>query len=309
MKSIGYDQPLFVQPFDHRGSFIKGFFGLKGQPQIDPEKDQHLPVCDAKTVVYRGLLRAIEMGVAPETVGILIDAQFGSHIIADASARGIPVAMCIEKSGQPIFDFEYGAGWQDHLRFFRPRMVKVLVRHHPAMDRAERVEQMVRLKQVSDFVHSTDDFVYMFELLVPATTDEDKAAGDRYDTEIRPKLMIEAIAELQEFGIEPDIWKIEGLDSAEDAKAVAAQTRTGAGREKVGNILLGRGSNKEKVHEWLRVAAPLDGYIGFAVGRTNFKQPLIDYLANPTPEVAAKAVEQIAENYKGCVDVWNAARG
>lgn len=309
MKSIGYDRPLFVQPFDHRGSFTKGFFGLQGQPEIGVAADQHGPVADAKTLVYRGLLRAIELGVPADTVGILIDTQFGSAIIADAKRRGIPVSICVEKSGQPIFDFEYGSAWQDHLRFVRPDIVKVLVRHHPKVDDAGRREQMVRLKQISDFIHASDDAYYMFELLVPASTDEDKALGDRYDVEMRPKLMIEAIKEIQDFGIEPDIWKIEGLDRVEDAKAVSAATREGAGREKVGNILLGRGSDKESVHRWLQVAAPLDGYIGFAVGRTNFSAPLKTYIADPTPANAEAAIQQIAENYKGCVDVWQAARG
>ena len=307
MKDIGYDRQLYVQPFDHRGSFTKGFFGLKGQPEITVGHDQHSPVADAKTLVYRGLLRAIEMGVPAEEVGLLVDNQFGSHIIADAKNKGIPVATCIEKSGQPIFDFEYGSAWQDHLRFVRPDIVKVLVRHHPRVDDAGRAEQMARLKLVSDFIHSNNDAYYMFELLVPASTDEDKALGDRYDVEMRPKLMIEAIAEIQDFGIEPDIWKIEGLDRREDAIAVGEQTRAG-GRDKVGNILLGRGSDKASVHRWLEVAAPIEGYIGFAVGRTNFKTALETYIADPTGANADQAVEQIAENFKGCVDVWQAAR-
>lgn len=308
MKTLGYDRPLFIQPFDHRGSFIKGFFGLSGQPEITASHDQLSPVAEAKTLVYRGLLRAIEMGVPAELVGVLVDAQFGSHIIADAKAKGISVSTCIEKSGQPIFDFEYGSGWQDHLRFVRPDIVKVLVRHHPRSDEPGRREQMARLKAVSDYVHAHDESYFMFELLVPATTDEDRALGDRYDAELRPELMIEAIREIQAFGIEPDIWKIEGLDREQDAREVAAQTRAD-GRDRVGNILLGRGSDKDSVHRWLRVAAPLPGYIGFAVGRTNFKAPLETYLAEPSSAAAEAAIEAIAENYKGCVDVWQSAKG
>ncbi|MDA8021067.1 MAG: DUF2090 domain-containing protein [Thermoanaerobaculia bacterium] len=308
MKSVGYDRQLYIQPFDHRGSFTKGFFGLQGPPEIAIGHDQHSQVADAKTLVYRGLLRAIEKGVPAEMVGILIDTQFGSHIIADAKSKGIPVAVCLEKSGQPVFDFEYGAAWQDHVRFVRPDILKVLVRHHPHFDEAGRIEQMTRLKQISDFVHASDEFYFMFELLVPASTDEDKAMGARYDVERRPGLMIEAIREIQNFGIEPDIWKIEGLDREEDARAVAATTQAD-GRDAVGNILLGRGSDRDSVHKWLRVAAPLEGYIGFAVGRTNFKTPLQEYLASPSAQAAEQAIEQIADNYKGCVDVWRQARG
>ncbi|HEX4951808.1 MAG TPA: DUF2090 domain-containing protein [Thermoanaerobaculia bacterium] len=312
MRDIGYDQPLFVQPFDHRGSFTKGFFGISGEPQITPTKEEFVQVARAKTLVYQGLLRAIELGVARETVGILVDTQFGSQVIADAKAKGIPVAVCVEKTGKKVFDFEYGSRWLDHVRFVQPNIIKVLVRYHPADDVATNVEQATRLKLLSDYIHSTDDHYFMFELLVPATTPEEKAAGDAYDTELRTSAMVAAIASLQEFGVEPDIWKIEGLDRRADAEAVAAQARSGrsswgASRERVGSILLGRGSDKEQVYKWLEVAAPVPGFIGFAVGRTNFSAPLKSFIADPSRE--AEAVEAIARNYKGCVDTWNAARG
>ncbi|HRC84540.1 MAG TPA: DUF2090 domain-containing protein [Thermoanaerobaculia bacterium] len=310
MKAIGYDRPLFVQPFDHRGSFTKGFFGIAGEPQIGSSKEEFVQVARAKTLVYQGLLRAIEMGVAKEHVGILVDSQFGSQVIADARAKGIPVSVCVEKTGQKVFDFEYGSRWLDHIRFVQPDIVKVLVRLHPADDVATNVEQMARLKMLSDYIHSTDDHYLMFELLVPATTAEEKAAGDAYDTTLRPKAMMAAIEMLQRFGVEPDIWKIEGLDHREDAQAVAevaraGRTACGQARDHVGCILLGRGSNREQVYKWLQVAAPLSGYIGFAVGRTNFADPLKQFIADPAKE--AWAVETIGANYKGCVDTWQAA--
>ena len=307
MRAIGYDRPLFVQPFDHRGSFTKTFFGFKGAPQIDVRDDQFIPVSRAKTLIYRGLLRAIEMGVPKDHVGILVDAQFGSHIIADALARGIPAAVCVEKSGQSVFDFEYGSRWQDHLRYIHPNIVKVLVRYHPEDDPVMNREQLARLKILSDYLRASDDHYFMFELLVPATTEQDKSAGERYDSEIRPEHMVRAIREIQDFGIEPDIWKIEGLEHREQSEAVARQVRSSDARARVGAILLGRGSNKEKVHSWLRVSAPVAGFIGFAVGRTNFSEPLKAYLEDRMD--ASAAIAAIAENYKGCVDTWNAAKG
>ncbi|MEM6455331.1 MAG: DUF2090 domain-containing protein [Acidobacteriota bacterium] len=303
MKAIGYRKQLFVQPFDHRGSFTKSYFGYKGLPTIDPSSDLFLPVSELKTLVYRGLLRAIDLGVPADRVGVLVDTQFGSQIIADARHRGIPVATCLERSSQPIFDFEYGAHWIDHVRFVNPDILKVLVRYHPEDDPAANREQLVRLKQISDYVHAGDAHHFMFELLVPPTTDADRAAGDAYDVERRPQLTIEAIRQIQAFGIEADIWKLEGYDRAEDAAAVAAQARAG-GRDDVGSILLGRGSGFDKVAEWLRTAAPVEGFIGFAVGRTNFDAPLRAYLEAPSDEAATTAIDAIAHNYKRCVDLW-----
>ncbi len=311
MKEIGYAKPLFVQPFDHRGSFTKGFFGIIGEPAIEPRREEFLQVSRAKLVVYRGLLRAIELGVPRDHLGILIDTQFGGPIIADAKAKGIPVAVCVERTGKDVFDFEYGARWLDHVRFIEPDMVKVLVRYHPQGDPAANAEQLTRLKLLSDAIHATDDLVFMFELLVGATTPEEKEAGAAFDTELRPRAMVEAIRAIQDFGVEPDIWKIEGLDRRADAEAVCAQARSGRSaegkrRDNVGCILLGRGSNQEQVYKWLGVAAPVPGFIGFAVGRTNFSAPLKSFIADPAQEAAA--IEAIAQNFKGCVDTWQAAR-
>jgi hypothetical protein len=71
----------------------------------------------------------------------------------------------------------------------------------------------------------------MFELLVPATVEQmDRLEGDHahYDRELRPSLMMGAMKELQSAGVEPDVWKIEGLDVREDCvkvAEVAARTR------------------------------------------------------------------------------------
>jgi len=307
MKKIGYTQPLFVQPFDHRASFTKMFFDYSGNPKIDAHTDAYSPVAKAKTLIYRGLLRAIELGVERETVGVLVDTQFGSQVIQDCQQKGIVVAVSVEKSGEKIFDLEYGPRWLDHIHFVGPQMVKVLVRFHPYDDAAANHVQMTRLKMLSDAIRATNDYYFMFELLVPAVTEEEKGAGERFDQEIRPQRMIEAIRTLQNFGVEPDIWKIEGVSRREDAQAITAQARSGTGRGDVACILLGRGSEKAQVHEWLRVAAPVPGFIGFAVGRTNFAEPLRRYLADPAQE--RHAIESIANNFKDCVDTWKEAAG
>ncbi|MEM9293350.1 MAG: DUF2090 domain-containing protein [Acidobacteriota bacterium] len=307
MQEIGYDRPLFVQPFDHRGSFTKKFFGLQSPPALSVGDDQRNRISEVKGLIYRGLQRAIELGVAKEHVGVLVDVEWGLHVIHQSRQDGIPLAICVERSGQPIFDFEYGSRWQDHLRLFKPEIVKCLVRWHPHDDAATNREQGARLAALSEYVHDGNDHHLMFELLVPALTDEEKAMGSRYDHEVRPQRMIEAIHQIQDQGVEPDIWKIEGLETREQAEQVAAACRNTAERATVGCILLGRGSDKEQVHKWLRVAAPVPGYIGFAVGRTNFSDPVKAFLADPSQQEAS--IQAIAENYKGCVDVWLEAAG
>src|SRR5260370_15929836 len=119
----------------------------------------------------------------------------------------------------------------------------------------------------------------MFELLVPAEKAQlDRVNGDKkaYDLEIRPGLMAQAIEQLQDAGVEADVWKIEGLDRREDCEKIVEVAHR-KGRDKVGCIILGRGEDDKKVYEWLTTAAKVPGFIGFAVGRTVFWEPLIEW--------------------------------
>jgi 5-dehydro-2-deoxygluconokinase len=148
----------------------------------------------------------------------------------------------------------------------------------------------------------------MFELLVPAEKAQlDRLGGDKkkYDLEVRPGLMVQAIQQLQDAGVEADVWKIEGLDRREDCAKVVAVARRG-GRERVGCIVLGRGEDDKKVREWLSTAAHVPGFIGFAVGRTTFWDPLVDFRAKKiTRQAAAK---EIARRYREWVDIFEKAR-
>jgi 5-dehydro-2-deoxygluconokinase len=147
----------------------------------------------------------------------------------------------------------------------------------------------------------------MFELLVPPEKAQlGRVGGDkrRYDLDLRPGLMVRAIEELQDAGVEADVWKIEGLERREDCTKVVATARRG-GRDRVGCIILGRGEDDAKVREWLTTAAGVPGFIGFAVGRTTFWDPLIDWRAQKTTREAA--VAEIARRYREWVDIFEAA--
>src|SRR5438445_5231658 len=251
--AIGFDKPLYILPFDHRGSFQTKMFGWKGTLTAE----QTAQIAAAKQVIYDGFKAALAAGVPKEKSGILVDEQFGAAILRDAAKHGFSTACPAEKSGQDEFDFEYGEEFAQHIEAFNPTFCKVLVRYNPEADKALNQRQVSRLKRLSDYLHSRGRSRFMFELLVPAEKAQlDRLRGDKhaYDVELRPGLMVRTIQELQDGGIEPDVWKIEGLDRREDCvKVVAAARRNG--REKVGCIVLGRGEDHKKVRQWLRTAA------------------------------------------------------
>ncbi len=75
--------------------------------------------------------------------------------------------------------------------------------------------------------------------------------------------------------MEPDAWKVEGLDRQEDGVKLVKMARRGE-RNTMGLIVLGRGAERDRVAHWLKTAAQVPGFIGFPVGRTTFWQPLVD---------------------------------
>jgi 5-dehydro-2-deoxygluconokinase len=216
--------------------------------------------------------------------------------------------MPVEKSGQDEFDFEYGEQFGEHIERFDPDFSKVLVRYNPEADAEMNRRQTERLHRLSDWLHEHGR-KFLFELLVPATDDQlGSVEGDseRYDTELRPELMRRTIEELQAAGVEPDIWKIEGVEERSDAEMLAEQTRAG-GRDGVACVLLGRGANDEKVDHWLTQAAPVEGFVGFAIGRSIWGDPLKEFLADELER--QDAASHIADNYLRFVKVYSEAEG
>jgi myo-inositol catabolism protein IolC len=300
--TYGYDKRLYILAFDHRGSFQKKFFGIEGAP----DEAQTATIADAKHLIFEGVSRAVADGANAQAAGVLVDEQFGSTVPGEAHERGFTLAMPAEKSGQPTFDFEYGDDFGEHILKFDPDFTKVLVRYNPAGDRAENDAQLERLKRLSDWLHDNGRR-FLFELLVPAEPEQLEQVGgdtDRFDAELRPALMRQAIEEIQNYGIEADVWKIEGVDRREDCEMLVAQARSG-GRDGVSCVLLGRGANDDKVDHWLRQAAPVDGFIGFAIGRSIWWDPLKAFVDGDLERDAA--AEQIAANYRRFISVYEQA--
>ncbi len=291
--SLGYNRPLYLLPFDHRHSYITGMCHFT--PPLDA--GQRAAVTGTKRVIYDGFREALRSGVAKDRAGILVDEEFGAEILRDAAQDGYVTALSTETSGSDEFEFEYGAAFAEHIKAIAPTFAKVLVRYNPEGDAALNRRQTARLKQLSDYCRGAGQ-LFMFELLVPATAAQlDRVQGQTaaYDLRLRPKLMLATIRTLQDAGVEPDVWKIEGLERQEDCEHVVVVARRD-GRDDVGCIVLGRGADEKKVMGWLETAASVPGFIGFAVGRTTFWDPVADYLAQRVTR--EEAVSRIAQRYR-----------
>lgn len=295
--------PLYLLPFDHRHSYISGMCHFT--PPLTVE--QHAAVTDSKRVIYDGFLESVANGLPKDRAAILVDEEFGAEILRDAERRGFVTAMSTEISGSEEFEFEFGDEFAAHIEAMAPTFAKVLVRYNPEGDAALNARQTARLVQLSNYCKSAGQ-LFMFELLVSATPAQMARVGGKqasYDLDIRPRLMLETIRVLQDAGVEPDIWKIEGLDRREDCVAIVEMARRG-GRSGVGCIVLGRGADEQKVVAWLETAASVPGFVGYAVGRTTFWDAVADFLASRSTR--EQAVSRIAQRYQKWATIFERAQ-
>jgi myo-inositol catabolism protein IolC len=299
--ALGYDGTLYILAFDHRGSFRK-MLGITGTPTAE----EAALVSDVKSMIFEGAELAVSEGAPADKVGVLVDEEAGADVARRAKAAGIKLAMPVEASGQNVFDFEYGDEFGDHIEAFDPDFSKVLVRWNPDDDPADKATQGERLARLGEWLHANDR-KYLFELLVPASERQMALVGGdaaKYDTEARPYLTLEAIDEIQAAGIEPDIWKIEGLDRADSCELLAGLARRD-GRDGVVAVVLGRGADDTAVDHWLREGAGVAGYAGFAIGRSIFRAA-VEGIRDGTMTRDA-AVADVAANYRRFVDVYQQA--
>jgi 5-dehydro-2-deoxygluconokinase len=248
-------------------------------------------------MIYDGFKAAVADSHVSDRAGILVDEKFGAAILRDAAAHAYVTCVSTEKSGQAEFDFEYGDDFARHVEAVNPTFAKVLVRYNPEGDAAMNTRQAERLRRLSDYLARTRR-LFMFELLVPPERAQlERLGGSRaaYDRELRPALMVDTIHALQDGGVEPDVWKIEGLDRREDCERAVAAARRG-GRSTVGCIVLGRGSDEQAVVRWLTISAGVTGFIGFAVGRTTWLDALTAWRAHTASRQVA--VARIAKRFQ-----------
>jgi len=286
---------LYILPFDHRGSFMK-IIGAESPPT----EEDLATAREYKGMIYQAFKKSIAAGVDKSVAGILTDEWLGLNVLREAKADGFITATPYEKSGQDEFDFDH-ENWKEKVDELDTTYVKVLVRYNPEGDKEMNVRQGKRLAELSDFLKDKKS-KFLFELLVPATDEQLEKAGSQeaYETDMRVDLMIEAVNELYAAGVTPDIWKIEGLDTTEKMQKVGDAVK--AGNSEAGIIILGRGESSEKAAHWLSVGAKVDNAVGFAVGRTIFKEALADFAAGKSTK--DEAIQKISDNYSSFVKVW-----
>jgi myo-inositol catabolism protein IolC len=290
------EEPLFILAMDHRASFAKDVFGITGEWS----PSDLMRMRQAKTLIYEGL-RHVAGRVPSGREGVLVDEDLGAEVARTAKSDGVVLLMPIEKSGSRVFELEFGDEFAEHVEAFDPDFFKLLVRFNPLDDESMRQTQIERLAAVSQWAERTSRR-WIIELLVPPTPAQLAAHGDQagFDAQERPGLTAEVIAELYAGAVHPTIWKLEGYETQSGADVVLAAVAAETDHPAV-CIVLGRDAPLSRVEHWLSVGARCD-FVGFAVGRTIWEEPLGRHLAGTLSSEGL--VDAVAENYSTLVDTF-----
>lgn len=293
MSNLGYVKNLYILPFDHRSTFMKGMFGIVGR---GPTLDETNAIKDLKWVIYEAFKKAIEQKIKKEDAAILVDEQFGEEILKQAAGSKVATILTTEKSGQKEFNFEYGNDFGEHIKKINPVFAKALVRYNPSDDQGLKNRQQEKLRILSEFCHKFE-YKFLIEVLIEPTESqlaETNGKKDIYDRELRPSLALNVVSEIQNAGVEPDVWKMEGMDKIQDYQNLVDQVKRN-GRENVRVVVLGAGADEMMVDKWISTGAKVKGVIGFAVGRTIFWKPLEDFKKGDISR--EQAILKIEENF------------
>lgn len=273
LSNLGYTKPLYILAFDHRATFADKMFNLKSADGLNNEQKELIR--EFKMLIYKGFKDAVQKLIPFDYAAILCEEEFGEEVLIDAKGNGFITILTVEKSGEQEFEFQYGDNFKEHIEKFKPTFTKVLIKYNPKDKEELKKRQQENLKILSDYCH-LNNYKFLLEVLVLPTKEqlfEVNGSREAYDRKLRPELTAEVIKTLQSKGIEPDVWKLEGMETAIDYSGVIAEAKSEK-RDNVGFVILGRGANEEKVDEWLKVGSKVNGVIGFAVGRTIFWEAL-----------------------------------
>lgn len=285
-------EKLYILPFDHRSNFRK-LFG-----------EDSAKIRDYKHLIYEGLLWALAHGAPKADAAVLVDEEYGAEVLAEAERAGVRRILTLEKSGTSELELEGGERFAARLDKWRPPYAKILIRYNPHDEAAKNSRTKEKLRTASEAC-AARGIKFLLELLAVKTEADRDVSAAAFEAHLRPDLVRQTMLEFYAAGIEPSVWKIEGMDDPLELAETARAVQSG-GRSDRGLVILGRDEDENKVENWLRVGATAKSVVGFAVGRTVFKSPLLQYDNQEITRPAAAA--EIGKRYLEYVKIFEESR-
>ena len=286
--------PLFIVSLDDRVDFCAELLNTSGEPSA-AEREQ---ASDLKRVVFEGITAAVEKGLAKSSVGVWADSDLGESVLLRARA------MSMATVSSP------GSGAHS-LGKLNVDYTGVQLTLNPDSPKETRNELLGRLKIVSDKARD-ESMPLLIELnAVPTPTQTEMYRGA---PEARSMLLLAAVQQLQDSGVEPAAWVFEPVADDTYTAALAAQVHLDdrsdtrmlvvvSGDLAPGQVGMGLSANEKNV---VRLAARTQGVDGLLIGPGAYYRHLVRFNEGLIERV--EAVDAIASHLNESNDIFEKSR-
>ena len=241
---------------------------------------------------------------AEARAAVLVD-RGHEHIVSEAVAAGVTVAIALEASGQRVLSPDAApAVLRRDLRATNGGLGKVLVRWFPDDSASDRQHQLAELRLLDELVADAGACL-LLELLVPPASDEvtGPSSRERWERVVLPGRQRKAVEEILEYGLAPVVWKIEGHPDASAAADLSALV--GSARHNASILVLGGGAEIDDLRRVFSGGAHDGRFTGFAVGRSIWWRPMAAFCLGEISESSARRA--IGDNFLAVIDTFNSA--
>jgi myo-inositol catabolism protein IolC len=289
---------LFILPCDHTD-----ILSAMWEASVQADSDRAAWITRVKGIVLDGLVEAVAAGASRDCVALLMDDEFGAPVLERAKAAGIARIVPMDSGEVGPFRLRYGDDFERHIYDTDPDVVSALISYNP--ESSEASAQLRRFAPVAKW-QSGSKRQFLLELQVlPADDIRSPDETDRWVAGQRPALIAQAMTDLTGLGVVPDIWKLQDCAREKDYDAIVAAARA-TGRSDVRLVVLGGGATSEHVDLMLSKVALVEGFEGFAVGRSVWAEPIRAFASGLIG--AEEAARQIAESFLHFLRTFVAAR-
>jgi len=270
--------PLKVLAFDHRGQFEKTC-KLQGIASSQ--------ISEFKNLVFEGFKR-VNAENCGESLALLVDPQFGGDILQESAYGDYHVGTPIERSGSFPVEWLTEKNLYEYLvQCPSTWFVKVLWNFHPHLETEKKREQLALLQKLQSVCDALERRL-MLEMILPEGLSKNG------------EMLALAIEEVYAHQLFPYWWKI----SPTDTQAEWEQVTSTLDRydPEAGVIVLGNNAPLAQFEKWFRIVRSTPHACGFAIGRSIFWEPWLEFASGSMEAQAVPA--RIAERYQQMIDLW-----
>ena len=262
------DDLLFIVGLDHRFDIYAEVMGHERNQPTAAELEQ---AATLKQLVLAALRSAVEAGLPKSQAGIWSETRIGEAVLLRARGMSLITVASVERPRVSEFQFEDALGFANRLKQLDATYAGARVHYNPMLDAPAKESNRHQLRRLSDICRSGNTDL-LVELIPTAIEDELQIAGtlEGWDHPFRPSVLLDGMQELQDSGVEPDVWAIQPPLDSTAAAAVAAQAYVDDRTETGVLFVVGNDANEpvdsDRNQEAITLAARTAGVHGLVVG-------------------------------------------